>query len=116
MEKLQLTQLAPSQVVEFWALTHVYRPPEHPWSAIKTVASFMALTFLSMLVSMLPAIVWMMDIRKCGPFESIRPIDAPGAVHQLVCFRLYMHCRPYRVGGFGTRYLFPKYVPDDGVL
>ena len=61
--------------VEFWALDNVFRPPEHPWSAVKTVASFMTLTFVSMLVSMLPAIVWMTGIRTCGPFEGKRPID-----------------------------------------
>jgi len=63
--------------VEFWALNNIYRPPEHPWSSVKTVSAFMALTFLSMLVSMVPAIVWMTSVRSCGPFQGIRPIDTP---------------------------------------
>ena len=63
--------------VEFWALNNVYRPPQHPWSSVKTVSSFMALTFLSMLVSMVPAIVWMTNVRSCGPFQGMRPIDTP---------------------------------------
>lgn len=64
--------------IEFWALRHVFRPPERPWSAVKTVTSFMALTLLTLLISSAPSIVWMTEIRRCGPFEGIRPVDAPG--------------------------------------
>ena len=64
--------------VEFWALTYVFRPPTRPWSAVKTVTSFMALTFLSLLISTLPTTVWMTDVRRCGPFEGIKPVNAPG--------------------------------------
>eukprot|EP01047_Picozoa_sp_COSAG01_P053377 COSAG01_NODE_5715_length_4082_cov_2.185287_2_plen_257_part_00 len=64
-------------MIEFLALQHVYRPPEHPWSAVKTVTSFLKLTFVSMLVSMVPFAVWATNVRRCGPFEGIRPVDSP---------------------------------------
>ena len=65
-------------MLEFWALRHIFRPPERPWSAVKTVTSFMALTLLTLLISTVPSTVWMTDIRRCGPFEGIRPVEAPG--------------------------------------
>lgn len=64
--------------LEFWALRHVFRPPERPWSAVKTVTSFMAMTLLTLLIATVPSTVWMTEIRRCGPFEGIRPIEAPG--------------------------------------
>ena len=65
-------------MLEFWALRHIYRPPERPWSAVKTVTSFMGLTLLTLLISTIPSIVWMTEIRRCGPFQGIRPAEALG--------------------------------------
>ena len=64
--------------VEFLALEHNFRPPAKPWSAVKTVTSFMALTFLSLLISIVPSTVWLTGVRTCGPFEGIKPMEAPG--------------------------------------
>jgi hypothetical protein len=65
-------------MLEFWALRHIFRPPERPWSAVKTVTSFMGLTLLTLLISTIPSTVWMTEIRRCGPFQGIRPVEAPG--------------------------------------
>lgn len=43
-----------------------------------TFRSFMGLTLLTLLISTIPSTVWMTEIRRCGPFQGIRPVEAPG--------------------------------------